>query len=90
MIGTSGCSSSVLRAATVPARWSPRDQAMASEHPFDLSATCVEDPSLARTVVAFGTAFVELQSQGEGKVVSLPKGELGVHCSHVASPLLRL
>ena len=89
MIGTFGCSFSVLRVPTVSARWSPRGQAMASEHPFDLAAAFVEDPFLARIVVAFGIAFVELQPQGEGKVVSFSKGEPGVHRSHVPSPLLR-
>ena len=88
MIGTSGCSSSVLRAATVSARWSPRGQAMASEHPFDLSATCVEDPSLARTVVASEIASIELRPWGGEKVVMFSRGVPGVHCSHSPSALL--
>ena len=62
---------------------------MVNGHLFDLSAACVEDPFLARIVVAFGIAFVELQPQGEGKVVSFSKGEPGVHRSYVPSPLLR-
>ena len=61
MIGTFDRPHSVLRVPTVFVRWPPRDQAMASEHPFGLAAICIEDPFLARIVVAFGTAFVELQ-----------------------------
>ena len=90
MIGTSGCSSSVLRAATVSARRSPRGQAMASEHPFDLSATRIEDPSLARTVVASEIASVELRPWGGEKVVSLSEGVPGMHRSRVPSSPLHL
>ena len=61
MIGTFDRPHSVLRAPTVFVQWIPRDQAMANEHPSGLAATCIEDPFLARIVVAFGFAFVELQ-----------------------------
>ena len=63
---------------------------MVNGHLFDLSAAYVEDPSLARIVVAFGIASVELQPQVGEKVVSLSRGVPGVHRSHSPSSLLRL
>ena len=63
---------------------------MVNGHLFDLSAACVEDPFLARIVVAFGIASVELQPWGGEMVVSLSQGVPGVHCSHSPSALLCL